>query len=64
MRLQQLRYWIDNGLGGTVAAGSSASTQISGQGTNSVSLRALDNAGNISSLASLAVNIDMTPLRP
>ena len=45
----------------TVAAGSSASTQVSGQGTNSVGLRALDNAGNISSLASLAVNIDLTP---
>jgi glycosidase len=58
--VEQLRYWIDNGQV-MVAAGSSASTQISGQGTNSVSLRALDNAGNISSLASLAVNIDLTP---
>ena len=58
--VEQLRYWINNGQV-TVAAGSSASTQISGQGTNSVSLRALDNAGNISSLASLAVNIDLTP---
>ena len=45
----------------TVVAGSSGSTQISGQGTNTVGLRALDNAGNISSLASLAVNIDLTP---
>ncbi len=58
--VEQLRYWINNG-SVTVAAGSSASTQISSQGTNSVSLRALDNAGNISSLVSLAVNIDMTP---
>jgi len=44
----------------TVVAGSSASTQIGGAGTNSVSLRALDNAGNISSLVSLPVNIDLT----
>ncbi len=58
--VEQLRYWINNGPV-TVAAGSSASTQVSGQGTNSVGLRALDNAGNISSLASLAVNIDLTP---
>ena len=58
--VEQLRYWINNGPV-TVAAGSSASTQISGAGTNSVGLRALDNAGNISALASLAVNIDLTP---
>ncbi len=58
--VQQLRYWINNGAV-TVAAGGSASTQISGAGTNSVGLRALDNAGNISKLASLAVNIDLTP---
>jgi len=57
--VQQLRYWINNGQV-TVVAGSSASTQIGGAGTNSVSLRALDNAGNISSLVSLPVNIDLT----
>jgi glycosidase len=58
--VQQLRYWIDNGAV-TSVAGASASTQISGAGTNSAALRALDNAGNISPLASLAVNIDLTP---
>jgi glycosidase len=58
--VQQLRYWINNGQV-TVVSGSSASTQISGEGKNSVGLRALDNAGNISSMASLAVNIDLTP---
>ena len=58
--VKQLRYWINNGQV-TAAAGSSASTQISGQGTNSVGLRALDNAGNISSLVTAAVNIDLTP---
>ena len=57
--VEQLRYWINNGPV-TVAAGSSASTQISGEGTNSVNLRALDNAGNISSLVNQAVNIDLT----
>jgi glycosidase len=58
--VQQLRYWVDNGPV-TAVAGSNASTQISGQGTNSVGLRALDNAGNISSLVTAAVNIDLTP---
>jgi glycosidase len=58
--VEQLRYWINNGQV-TVVAASSASTQISGEGTNSVNLRALDNAGNISSLVSQPVNIDLTP---
>lgn len=58
--VEQLRYWVNNGPV-TVAAASNASTHISGAGTNSVGLRVLDNAGNISTLASLAVNIDLTP---
>ncbi len=58
--VEQLRYWIDNGQV-TSVTGSSASTQISGEGTNSVGLRALDNAGNISSLVTAPVNIDITP---
>jgi hypothetical protein len=57
--VQQLRYWINNGTV-TAVAGGSASTQISGEGKNSLGLRALDNAGNISPLASAAVNIDLT----
>jgi len=58
--VQQLRYWIDNGAV-TSVAGSSASTQISGEGTNTAAMRALDNAGNISPLVSAGVNIDLTP---
>jgi glycosidase len=58
--VQQLRYWINNGAV-VVVPGSSASTQINGEGKNTVGLRALDNAGNISSLVTLAVNIDLTP---
>lgn len=58
--VQQLRYWINGGQV-TVVAGSSASTQISGEGMNSANLRVLDNAGNISSLVSQPVNIDLTP---
>jgi glycosidase len=57
--VQQLRYWINNGQV-TAVAGSSASTQISGQGRDSVGLRALDSAGNISLLVNRAVNIDLT----
>ena len=58
--VRELRYWINNGPV-TVVTGSTASTQISGEGKNLVGLRALDNAGNISSLATVAVNIDLTP---
>jgi hypothetical protein len=58
--VQQLRYWINGGQV-TVVPGSSASTQISGEGMNSANLRVLDNAGNISSLVSQPVNIDLTP---
>jgi len=58
--VQQLRYWINGGQV-TVVPGSSASTQISGEGMNSANLRVLDNAGNISSLVSHPVNIDLTP---
>jgi glycosidase len=58
--VEQLRYWINNGPV-TAVAGSTASTQISGQGANTADLRALDNAGNISSLVTLPVNIDLTP---
>jgi len=58
--VQQLRYWINNGPV-TVVLGSAASTQISSLGMNTVGLRALDNAGNISALVTQAVNIDVTP---
>ncbi|HXZ81562.1 MAG TPA: alpha-amylase family glycosyl hydrolase [Terriglobales bacterium] len=57
--VEQLRYWVNNGQV-TVVAGSTAMTQISGEGTHSVGLRALDNAGNISSLVTEPVNIDLT----
>jgi hypothetical protein len=57
--VQQLRYWINNGQV-TAAAGNSASTNITAEGPYSVGLRALDNAGNISSLASLNFSIDVT----
>ena len=58
--VEQLRYWVDNGPV-TAVAGSDASTQISGSGTQYVKMRALDRAGNVSSLVSLPVNIDLAP---
>lgn len=58
--VQQLRYWINNGAVSAVA-GASAMTNESLEGTYSVGLRALDNAGNISGLASLNFGIDVTP---
>ena len=58
--VQQLRYWIDNGQV-TVVASNTASTNIDTEGQYVVDLRALDNAGNISDLASLSFGIDITP---
>jgi glycosidase len=58
--VQQLRYWINNGQVTAVAA-STASTNVSGEGSYAIGLRALDSAGNISSLASLNFSIDITP---
>jgi hypothetical protein len=58
--VQQLRYWIDNGQV-TAVAGNTASPTISSEGQYEVGLRALDNAGNISTLASLSFGIDVTP---
>ena len=58
--VQQLRYWINNGPV-TAFAGSSTSTQLTAEGSYNVGLRALDNAGNISALATATVKIDVTP---
>ena len=58
--VEQLRYWINNGQV-TAAAGNSASTSVSGEGSYAVGLRALDNAGNVSPLASLNFSVDITP---
>jgi glycosidase len=56
----QLRYWINNGPV-TAFYGSSTSTQLTAEGTYSVGLRAIDNAGNISALATSSFGIDVTP---
>jgi glycosidase len=58
--VEQLRYWINNGAVTAVAA-NAASTQVNSEGYYNVGLRALDNAGNISSLASANFGIDLTP---
>ncbi len=58
--VEQLRYWINNGQV-TAVAGNTAFTSVSGEGSYSVGLRALDNAGNVSPLASLNFSVDITP---
>ena len=58
--VSQLRYWIGTG-STTAVSGSATTTSLSGDGMNTVNLRVLDNAGNISPLATLAVNIDLDP---
>ncbi|HEX8354720.1 MAG TPA: glycoside hydrolase family 13 protein, partial [Pyrinomonadaceae bacterium] len=57
--VRELRYWVGVGVP-VVVAGPTASFQISQQGVYTVFLRAIDNAGNASALASLVVNIDTT----
>jgi glycosidase len=56
----QLRYWINNGPV-TAFYGSSTSTHLTAEGSYTVGLRAIDNAGNISALATSAFGIDVTP---
>jgi glycosidase len=58
--VEQLRYWINNGTVMAVA-GNSDSTQLTAAGTYGVGLRAIDNAGNISALATAAFGLDVTP---
>ncbi len=54
--VKELRYWLNNG-SVTVVSGSTANVSISSDNT-AVNLRAVDNAGNISALASTVVRID------
>ncbi|HJQ26123.1 MAG TPA: alpha-amylase family glycosyl hydrolase [Blastocatellia bacterium] len=57
--VKELRYWINDG-GVTVVAGSSAMVTVSAEGVSTVNVRAIDNAGNVSTLASRIVKIDLT----
>ena len=58
--INQIRYWVDSGAVSSTTT-SLASTSVSGEGQHTVGARAIDNAGNISSLIAAAVNIDLTP---
>ena len=60
--VEQLRYWIDDGAV-VVVPGASAAAQIGAEGTHTVGLRALDNAGNVSAPVTSPVRIDLTPPR-
>jgi glycosidase len=55
--VKELRYWVGAGAP-VVTQGPAASFQLSTQGVYTVYLRAIDNAGNASALASLVVKID------
>jgi glycosidase len=54
--IRELRYWVDGGPT-VVVAGASATVNVSTDGTT-VSLRAVDKAGNVSQLATVTVRID------
>ena len=58
--VSELRYWV-NGGPTTAFSGSSTGLSFNSEGQSTVYLRALDNAGNISTLVSQPVNIDLTP---
>jgi glycosidase/Ca2+-binding RTX toxin-like protein len=55
--VKELRYWV-NGGPTVVVAGAGASIDVSVEGETTIGLRAVDNAGNISSLASAVIRID------
>ncbi|HKG13075.1 MAG TPA: alpha-amylase family glycosyl hydrolase, partial [Pyrinomonadaceae bacterium] len=55
--VRELRYWVGDGAP-VVAQGSTASFQLTQQGVYTVYLRAIDNAGNASAVATLVVKID------
>jgi glycosidase len=57
--VKELRYWTGDG-DATVAAGGSASLSVSAEGITTISLRAIDNAGNASAVATHVVKIDTT----
>jgi hypothetical protein len=58
--VKELRYWVNDG-SVTVVAGSSAQVAVSAEGVTTISLRAIDNAGNISAVESRDIRIDVTP---
>ena len=57
--VKELRYWIDGG-NVIVVSGSSTSLSVITEGTTTINLRAVDNAGNISSLATQVIRLDRT----
>jgi glycosidase len=57
--IKELRYWV-NGGSVTVVSNDAASLAVSTEGTTNISVRAIDNAGNISDLAAQEVKIDLT----
>ncbi|MGA2136986.1 MAG: alpha-amylase family glycosyl hydrolase [Bryobacteraceae bacterium] len=58
--VSQILYWVDGGAVTTVAS-ASALAAVNGQGSHTVGVRVLDNAGNISQQYTESVNIDLTP---
>ncbi|HJU53970.1 MAG TPA: alpha-amylase family glycosyl hydrolase, partial [Pyrinomonadaceae bacterium] len=57
--VKELRYWV-NGGSVVVTSGSATSIAVSTEGTTTVNLRAVDNAGNVSSLVTRVVKLDVT----
>ena len=60
--VSRILYWIDGGPVSSVAA-STASVTVSGNGTHTVGVRVLDNAGNVSQQYTQPVNINLSALR-
>jgi glycosidase len=57
--VKELRYWV-NGGDVTVVSGDATSITISTEGVTTVNVRAVDNAGNISNVATQVVKLDFT----
>jgi hypothetical protein len=58
--VRELRYWIGDGPV-NVVAGDAGVVLVNTEGVTTVSVRAIDNAGNASAVASVTVKLDLTP---
>jgi hypothetical protein len=58
--VRELRFWV-NGGAVTVVEGGAAGVAVNAEGVTTVSVRAIDNAGNVSEVATQVVKIDLTP---
>ncbi|HYP53026.1 MAG TPA: alpha-amylase family glycosyl hydrolase, partial [Pyrinomonadaceae bacterium] len=58
--VKELRYWVNDGPV-TVVEGDAGVVLVNAEGVTQISVRAIDNAGNVSPVATATVKLDLTP---